>query len=295
MSAPSIPAIHGIPALGLGTFPLTGEACRDAVGMAIELGYRHIDTAQMYGNEKDVGRAIAKCGIPRRDLFITTKVDPGNVGSNRFADSVKKSMDDLGGPADLLLIHWPPAESEIDRSLDLLKAEHGRGMAKLIGVSNFSSGLLRHAVKRLAAQVACNQVEFHPLLDQSKVLDVASELGLPLVAYSPLSRGAALKPAAIQAIAARLKRPPSEIVLRWIVQQGVIAIPMTSKRENAASNLHIFEFEPQTPVKGEYYLSEVVERYAAKYPIAVVEENIWIPIANVDDITRAEKKICPLV
>lgn len=239
----SVPSIHGIPALGLGTYPLTGAECVSTVRMAVELGYRHIDTAQMYANEHDVGRAIRDCGVPRQDLFIVTKVDPGNLAKNRFADSVRKSMDDLGGPADVLLIHWPPADSEVDACLDRLKAELERGMARRIGVSNFSPRLLRQAVARLGQDIACNQVEFHPLLNQGKLLATAKEFDIPLTAYSPLCRGKALKPAIVQEIAARHRRPASEIVLRWIYQSGVIAIPMTTKRENAASNLRIFQFE----------------------------------------------------
>lgn len=242
MSTPTIPKINGIPAIGLGTYPLMGPQCIDTVKMSVDLGYRHIDTAQMYGNEKDVGRGIAACGVSRAELFVTTKVDPGNLSRARFADSVKRSMGDLGGPSDLLLIHWPPADAELNAMLDLLKAEQQKGMAKRIGVSNFTPHMLRKAASRLG-DVACNQVEFQPLLNQRKLKAVADELSIPLVAYSPVARGKALLLPAVKEIAARLNRPPSEIVLRWIHQQGVIVIPMTTKRENAKSNLNIFTFE----------------------------------------------------
>ena len=234
--------INGIPVFGLGTYPLQGDDCVKTVLQALELGIRHIDTAQMYGNEHDVGRAIRECGLPRDDLFIVTKIDPGNVGKDRFADSVAKSMDDLGGPADLLLIHWPPEGGEFDAALDRLMAEKDKGMAAAVGVSNFTVGMMRRAVARTNGAVICNQVEFHPLLDQQRLLAEAKSLGLALSAYSPLARGAALKPEVVQRIARKLDRPPSEIVLRWIIQQGVIAIPMTTKRENAISNLRIFDF-----------------------------------------------------
>jgi len=151
-------------------------------------------------------------------------------------------MDDLGGPADLLLIHWPPPDAEIDATLDRLKAELDRGMARRIGISNFTPRMMRQAVKRLGPIISCNQVEFHPLLDQTLVKATADELGFPLVAYSPIGRGKALQHPAISEIAARLARPASEIVLRWIMQQGVISIPMTTKRANAASNLNILSF-----------------------------------------------------
>ncbi len=242
MTMQSVPAYNGIPALGLGTYPLSGEDCSDTVRMAIGLGYRHIDTAQMYGNEREVGAALRTCGVPRHEIFVTTKVDPSNNGKARFSDSVKRSVDDLGGPPDLLLIHWPPPDKEIDATLDLLKAEQLAGRTTRIGVSNFTPRMLRQAARRLP-DVACNQVEFHPLLDQREVKTVADELRLPLVAYSPVARGRTFQNAVIRAIADRHKRPPSEVVLRWIVQQGVVAIPMTSKRDHAASNLNIFSFE----------------------------------------------------
>lgn len=242
MPAIAAETVNGMPVLGFGTFPLKGDDCRKAVGMALELGFRHIDTAQMYGNERDVGRAIAESGVPRSEIYLVTKVDPGNLGASRFASSVSQSLDDLGGPADLLLIHWPPAESDVDATVERLIAEKEKGSASAIGVSNFSSALLRRAQALTKGAIICNQVEFHPLLDQSQLLATAQELGVALAAYSPLARGKALQPQVIQDIAARIGRPASEVVLRWIIQQGVAAIPMTTKRENALSNLNALSF-----------------------------------------------------
>lgn len=239
---PAIPTINGIPQLGFGTFPLKGEDCERAVRMALDLGIFHIDTAQMYGNEAEVGRAIRASGIARQDLYIVTKVDPGNLGEDRFGPSVAKSMDALGGPADLLLVHWPPQGAGFDACLGRLLAERHRGMAHAIGVSNFTPGMMRRAQARCGGQLIVNQVEFQPLLDQREVLATAKELGIAVAAYSPLARGRALKPQVIVDIAGRLGRPPSEIVLRWIIQQGVIAIPMTTKRGNALSNLNALTF-----------------------------------------------------
>jgi diketogulonate reductase-like aldo/keto reductase len=243
MTAISMPAPGGIPLLGLGTYPLMGEDAYRAVRMALDLGIRHIDTAQMYGNEREIGRAVASSGLPRGDVFVVTKVDPGNVGASRFAASVARSVEDLGGPADLLLIHWPPAEDDFDAALDRLMAERAKGNTRAIGVSNFSPAMMRRAQQRCGGALVNNQVEFHPLLDQNAVLTTAREQGMVLSAYSPLARGAALKPAAITAIASRLGRPPSEVVLRWIMQQGVVAIPMTTKRENALSNIAALSVE----------------------------------------------------
>jgi diketogulonate reductase-like aldo/keto reductase len=237
-----IPAVNGIPQLGFGTFPLKGVDCESAVRMALEVGIRHVDTAQMYGNEAEVGRAVTASGIARKDIYVVTKVDPGNVGKDRFAESVARSMEVLGGPADLLLIHWPPEGPDFDGALDRLMAEKRKGMARAIGISNFSTGQMRRAQARCGGELINNQVEFQPLFDQSKVLAAARNLGIAVSAYSPLARGKALQPQVIQDIAARLQRPPSEIVLRWIIQQGVIAIPMTTKRDNALSNLRALTF-----------------------------------------------------
>lgn len=243
MRVPPMPAVNGIPLLGFGTYPLMGDEATRAVRMAIELGLRHIDTAQMYGNEHDVGRALAESGVLRSAIYVVTKVDPGNTGAKDFTASVARSAEYLGGPPDLLLIHWPPAEAEFDAVLDRLMDARQKGHAAAIGVSNFSPAMMRRAQKRTGGAIVNNQVEFHPLLDQSQVLATARELGIALSAYSPLARGAALKPEVICSIAARIGRPPSEVVLRWILQQGVIAIPMTTRRENALSNMQALAFE----------------------------------------------------
>ncbi len=237
-----IPTKNGIPQLGLGTYPLVLEQCTDTVRMAIDLGYRHIDTAQMYKNEADVGRAVAACGVARDQLFIVTKVDPSNLRRESFSKSVERSIKDLRGPVDLLLIHWPPPEEALPEMLDLLMAQKDRGHAARIGVSNFSPRLLSFAQQHTGRQIVNNQVEFHPLLDQRLILSAAEKQDVALSAYSPLARGAALRPEAVQHIAERHSRPASEIVLRWILQQGVIAIPMTTRKENALSNLNALSF-----------------------------------------------------
>jgi diketogulonate reductase-like aldo/keto reductase len=231
-----------IPLIGLGTYPLVGGEATAAVQMAIELGCRHIDTAQMYGNERSVGAGISASGMPRSDVFLVTKVDPGNLSAGRFEASVKRSIDDLGGPPDLLLVHWPPHASEVDAVIDRLIAAKEHGQSKFIGISNHPVAMMRQAQIRAAGQLVCNQVEFHPLLGQGKVYAAAQELGMQLTAYSPLARGAAMRNAVIQGIAERHGRPASEIVLRWIVQQGVAAIPMSRKRENIMSNLSVLSF-----------------------------------------------------
>ena len=233
---------NGIPAIGFGTYPLSGAEAEGCVAAALEVGIRHIDTAQMYGNEREVGRGIAASGVPRDEIFLVTKVDPSNLGAGRFADSVKRSVDDLGTVPDLLLIHWPPSDGEIDGPVERLLREGERGMARHLGISNFSPRLMKRAQELAGGRLICNQVEFHPLLDQSKLLAAARELGMVLTAYSPLARGRCMEEKVVRDIAARHGRPASEIVLRWIIQQGVAAIPMTRKPGNAASNLRAADF-----------------------------------------------------
>jgi 2,5-diketo-D-gluconate reductase B len=234
---------QGIPVLGFGTWPLAAEQCYRSVSMALEVGFRHIDTAQMYGNEAEVGRALMASRLPREELYIVTKCDPNATPLNRFMAAVERSLSELqSGPVDLLLIHWPPPESAFDAYIDALVEAHNTGFAQNIGVSNFSTALMRRAVQRSAVKLIDNQVEFHALLDQSKVKAEAERLGMSLSAYSPLGRGAVLKEPVIQGIAKRLGRPASEVALRWIIQRGVVAIPMTTKVENARSNLRSLDF-----------------------------------------------------
>jgi 2,5-diketo-D-gluconate reductase B len=231
--------INGIPAIGFGTYPLSGAEARAAVEMALGVGFRHIDTAQMYGNEAEVGRAVAASGLSRGEVFVTTKVSAANLGSARFVSAVRKSLEDLKiEQVDLLLIHWPPAdEKEIPATIDELNKAADLGLAAQIGISNFPVKFMRLADSHSARKLIDNQVEFHPFLNQAKLRAAAVELGITLSAYCPLARGAALMHPVINAIAERLGEPASAVVLRWIIQQGVIPVPMTSKRANAEANL----------------------------------------------------------
>lgn len=235
---------NGIPLLGYGTYPLTGAECRDGVTMALDLGLRHIDTAQLYDNEKDVGQAIAKSGVKREEIFLVTKVARDNLGRRHFIHSVEESLDKLGVESvDLLLIHWPPDDENFDSAVESLCSAQISGFTRAIGVSNFTIPLMKRAAKRATLPLINNQVEFHPLLDQSRVREEAEKLGIVLSAYSPLGRGAVLKEPAVVEVSKRLGRPPSEVALRWIIQQGVVAVPMTTKKENAKSNMRVFDFE----------------------------------------------------
>jgi 2,5-diketo-D-gluconate reductase B len=236
--------INGIPILGYGTWPLAGDECYRGVLMALEAGIRHIDSAQMYGNERDVGRAIAASRLGRDEIFLVTKVAPDNLSNARFPGSVEQSLDALRvDHVDLLLIHWPPAEKWFEAMIGRLNEAHERKQAGMIGVSNFNIAQMKRAAELATARIVNNQVEYHPLLDQSRLKAEADRLGIALSAYSPLGRGAVLREQVILDIARRLNRPPSEVALRWIIQNGVIALPMTTKRENCQSNLRALDFE----------------------------------------------------
>ena len=232
--------VNGIPILGFGTWPLSSDEARRAIATALEVGFRHVDTAQMYGNEAEVGGALAASGVKRKELFIVTKVAPGNLGRDSFMPSVEGSLAHLGGPVDLLLIHWPPGEGPF-RSGGRTPVG-GQGARPCQGDRGQQFHHRHDDACRQARPIAmlANQVEFHPLIDQAKLKEAATKLGIAISAYSPLGRGAVMKDPVIQAIA-RNTRPPSEVALAWITQQDVVAIPMTTKRENAASNLRALD------------------------------------------------------
>ncbi len=227
-----------MPLLGFGTWPLTGAEARGAVATALETGFRHIDTAQMYANEAEVGAACEASGLARESLFIATKVDRHNAATGRVAGSVSRSLDALRTDyVDLLLLHWPPpAAPDFDSAIgQLLEVAHS-GAARAIGVANCNVPLLRRAQALARGAIATNQVEFHPLLDQTRIADCAASLGVQLTAYCPLARGAVLEDPVIVAVAERLGAMPAQVCLRWITQQGVAAVCMSRRRANMEAN-----------------------------------------------------------
>lgn len=235
-----------IPALGLGTWELTGRTAEGAVSEALELGYRHLDTARMYGNETEIGRAIEASGLPREEIFLTTKVWPDRYRPGDFGDAVRRGLDRLRSDhVDLLLLHWPRFErTTLERTLELLNEQRAEGRTRHIGVSNFSTELVRRAAAASEAPIAVNQVEYHPFLDQAPVLEQARELGLAITAYSPLARGRVPGNETLGRIGERHGKSAAQVALRWLVQQeGVAAIPRTSDPAHAAENLDVFDFE----------------------------------------------------
>ncbi|MEP9396143.1 aldo/keto reductase [Mesorhizobium sp. KR2-14] len=234
-----------IPALGLGTWTLKGQECTELVSRALSIGYRHVDTARAYGNEDSVGEGLRASGIARDELFVTTKVWWTEIAPGDLERSAEASLKDLGlDQVDLLLIHWPNPRIPLESSIKALNAVRRMGLTRHIGVANFPTSLLAEAISLSEAPLVCNQVEYHPYLDQSKMLRMCRESGLALVSYCPLFRGGGLfEEKAVQDAAARHGKTPGQIVLRWHVQQqGVSAIPRTSRAERLAENIAVFDF-----------------------------------------------------
>src|SRR6266851_4181663 len=216
-----------VPALGLGTWQLSGRSCFEMVRQALDLGYRHIDTAQMYGNETEVGWAIRESGIDRDAIFLTTKVAPGNLAAAAVRRSTEESLRRLATDhVDLLLIHWPTGEAPLDETLGALAALRDAGKARHVGVSNFNVALLEEAIATHGAVLA--SVRRH---------------GLMLTAYSPLARGRVQRDPALAAIARKYGKSAAQVALRWLLDQDVVAaIPKAASRAHLAANLDIFDF-----------------------------------------------------
>ncbi|HEY3917035.1 MAG TPA: aldo/keto reductase [Stellaceae bacterium] len=233
-----------IPALGFGTWALSGNAAYQATRLALELGYRHIDTAQIYGNEAEIGRAIRDSGIARDAIFLTTKIAPSNLRAAEVKRSHEESLKRLGlDQVDLLLIHWPNAQTPLGETLDALAALRAAGKTRTIGVSNFTVALLREAVERHGADLFCNQVEYHPFLAQRPLREAMRRYGLMLTAYAPVARGRAFRDPTLAAIGRRYGKSGGQVALRWLLdQERVGAIPKADRREHAAANIDIFDF-----------------------------------------------------
>jgi 2,5-diketo-D-gluconate reductase B len=233
-----------MPALGLGTWPLTGAACTSAVASALALGYRHIDTAESYGNEDAIGRALAEARLPRGSLFLTTKITKANLGGEALGPALARSLERLRTDyVDLLLIHWPASEVKLTETLEAMARERTAGRARRIGVSNFPVALMQDAVEAGAGPIAVNQVEYHVWLSQRRVLGFARTHGIAVTAYSPLFQGGLASEPALARVGAKHGKTPAQVALRWLVQQErVAAVPKAASPENQRLNLDIFDF-----------------------------------------------------
>lgn len=230
-----------IPALGLGTFRLKDQVVIDSVSTALELGYRAIDTAQIYGNEAEVGQAVAASGVPRGELYLTTKIWTENLSRERLIPSLEESLDKLKTDyVDLCLIHWPSPGGAVPVAeyMAALAEAKARGLAREIGVSNFTLALMQQAIDVVGAgEIATNQVELHPYLQNRKVAGFAERHGIRITSYMTLGYGKVLGDAVIGEIAQRHGATPAQVVLAWAMQLGYAVIPSSTKRANLASNL----------------------------------------------------------
>ncbi|HGY4915323.1 TPA: 2,5-didehydrogluconate reductase DkgB [Citrobacter freundii] len=234
-----------IPAFGLGTFRLKDDVVIASVKTALELGYRAVDTAQIYDNEAAVGQAIAETGVPRNELYITTKIWIENLSKEKLIPSLKESLKKLRTDyVDLALIHWPSpgdAVSVEEFMLALLEAKQ-QGLTREIGISNFTIALMEKAIAAVGADnIATNQIELSPYLQSRKVVDWAKAHGIHITSYMTLAYGNALKDEVIAHIAAKHNATPAQVILAWAMGEGYSVIPSSTKRENLASNLLALE------------------------------------------------------
>lgn len=232
-----------IPVIGLGTWPMRGSACQETVETALALGYRHVDTAQMYENEAEVGAGIRASGLPRDAVFLTTKVLPELTSAAKMPKSVEESLRKLKvDSVDLLLAHWPYPSIPVRETVETLSELKRRGLARNIGVSNYTVKLHDEAVAASPEPLIVNQIEYHPFVDQTKVLDAVRRHGMAVTAYSPVARGRVIGNPVIEKIAAAHGKSATQVSLRWLVQQDVIVIPKSTHPERLKANLDIFDF-----------------------------------------------------
>ena len=231
-----------VPQLGFGTWQMESDTARRMVGEAIGIGYRHIGTAYIYKNEAAVGEGMRDSGVSRDDLFVTTKIWVDSFAEGDLQRAAEASVERLGLTPDLLLLHWPKASPPLAETIPALNDARTRGFTKHIGLSNFPSAQWREAQALSEAPLITNQVEYHPYLSQKTIIATAAELGGLVTAWSPLAQGRAIDDVVIAAIAAAHGKSTGQVALRWLIQQGVIAIPKTQSSDRAAENFAIFDF-----------------------------------------------------
>lgn len=232
-----------IPGLGLGTWKLTGDECRRAVAYALEMGYRHIDTADAYGNQSAVGEAIKASGVNRADLFITSKIWPDDFAPDRVPLACQRILKELGVEhLDLLLMHWPKRLQPLADTLKAMNKLKEAGLVRALGVSNFTIHHLQDALAT-GVEFVCNQVEFHPSLNQKELKVFCEEHDILITAYSPLARGADVNIPAIKELAESYQKTPAQIILNWIIANGMPAIPKSASFTRIEENLGALDFE----------------------------------------------------
>lgn len=230
-----------MPKLGVGTFRLKEQQAEESVAMGLELGYRHIDTAQIYRNEADVGRAIAKSGVPRGELYVTTKIWTDKFGPGKLIPSLRESLDKLGlDQVDMTLIHWPSPKDEVPMAVYMEQLAEAKqlGLTREIGVSNFTIAHLKQAMDAVGADaIGTHQLEIHPYLQNLKVRAFCRERGIALTGYMPLAYGRVVSDPVLQAIGQKHEATAAQVALAWQLRQDIAVIPSSTKRANLAANL----------------------------------------------------------
>jgi 2,5-diketo-D-gluconate reductase A len=247
-SVPTVTLNNGvdIPQLGFGVYQIPPEDTEAAVAAALEVGYRHIDTAQMYGNEKGVGAAVAGSGIDRGEIFVTSKLNNGFHRRDDALESFERTLDALGfDQLDLFLVHWPLPGIDVDyvETWQAMEEIYAGGRCRAIGVSNFQPHHLRRLFVETQVRPAVNQIEVHPYLAQDDVRAFDADHEIVTEAWSPIAQGAVLGDPVVVGIAERLERTPAQVVLRWHIQRGDVVFPKSSSRERMAENFALFDFE----------------------------------------------------
>jgi 2,5-diketo-D-gluconate reductase B len=243
-----IPSINAngakIPLVGLGTWELRGRSCARVVEQALRLGYRHIDTAEIYDNEREVGEGLNASDVKRSEVFLTTKIWPSHFAPRALERAARDSLVRLRqSEVDLLLLHWPNPQIPLEETLGALCKVKRDGLARHIGVSNFTVAMIEEAARLSSEPLVCDQVECHPYLDQSKVLAACRANFMAMVAYSPIARGNAKNDKVLAGIGAAHEKTAAQVCLRYLVQQNIVVIPRTSKLDRLTENASIFDFK----------------------------------------------------
>jgi len=233
------PPFAPIPRLGLGTWPMRGAACRAAVEGALALGYRHIDTAEMYGNEEPIGEALAAAAVPRQEIFLVTKAWMDRTRGDAIRSACEASLRRLRQThVDLYLLHWPSPALDLPDALRALARIQADGLARHVGVANFPAGLMRQAVESGIVRLAAVQVEHHLLLSQRRLHDYVAPLGIALTSYTPVAKGQVADLPEVRRIAAKHGATPAQVALAWLLAMpGVAAIPKSASAARQAENL----------------------------------------------------------
>ena len=242
---------YEMPVLGLGTWPLKGAECTEVVKTALQLGYRHIDTAADYENHADVGRALQESDIERSDLFITSKVSRGDLHYDDFLRATERILAELAVDyLDLLLIHWPNKEIPLEETLRAMARLQEEGKVRSLGVSNFTQAHIRQAMRAFPDLISVNQVEFHPYLYQKELLDFCREHHIVLTAYSPLAQGRIFKDQRVKELTDKYGFSPSQLVLKWLLDKGIVVIPKASSPGHLKDNLDVLDLDIDAKVLG---------------------------------------------